>query len=69
MCTPLVPLAGAINTVDQTRRRVLGWQGKGEYADDNKSSQVTNNYYGRNAEEAEGEASSNKNALKLGNNK
>ena len=30
MCTPIVPLAGAINTLDQTRKNVLGWQGKGD---------------------------------------
>jgi hypothetical protein len=37
--------------------------------DDVKPSQVTNNYYGRTAEEAEGEASANKNALKTGKTK
>ena len=41
MCGPILPLAGAINTIDQTRKNVLGWQGKGE-----KKQQVTNNYYG-----------------------
>ena len=67
MCTPLVPLAGAINTVDQTRKNILGWQGKGPEAGNRQN--VTNNYYGRTAEEAEGEASANKNALKTGTTK
>tara|TARA_R100000781_G_scaffold84657_1_gene52103 strand:- start:522 stop:704 length:183 start_codon:yes stop_codon:yes gene_type:complete len=37
--------------------------------DDDKPAQVTNNYYGRTAEEAEQEATTNKNALKTGNTK
>ena len=71
MCTPLVPLAGAINTIDQTRKNVLGWQGK----DEQKTTKVTNNYYGKSGEEGELETGSsdtpakNKNTLKVGGKK
>ena len=60
MCTPI--LAGGLAGYGAQQ---LAKKDK----DDDKSSQVTNNYYGRTAEEAEGEASANKNALKAGNTK
>ena len=63
MCAPLVPIAGAINTLDQTRKNVLGWQGKG----DDKTTKVTNNYYGKNEVEDGGTdtPAKNKNTLKV----
>ena len=65
MCTPIVPLAGAINTIDQTRKNVLGWQGKGPEA--GRTTKVTNNYYGKNEVEDGGTdtPAKNKNTLKV----
>ncbi len=64
MCGPVLPLAGAINTLDQTRKNVLGWQGKGN----DKTTKVTNNYYGENeVEEGTPDTSiKNKRNLKVG---
>ena len=69
MCTPIVPLAGAINTLDETRERVGGWMGKGRLAD--KTTKVTNNYYGKDGVERtlatgdEETPAKNKNTLKV----
>ena len=62
MCGPILPLAGAVNTLDQTRRNVQGWYGKEDKPGGNTS--VTNNYYGKNEVENETPAK-NKNTLKV----
>ena len=65
MCTPLGMLPTAINTLDETRERVGGWMGKGRLAD--KTTKVTNNYYGKNEVESGGTdtPAKNKNTLKV----